>query len=518
MPNGVDTQHWHRRASRAGSASRSSSPGGGSSTRRASRCWPGRSPTCATSVPGIRCVIAGRGGYLAELQSQIDVEGVGDLVHLAGFVPDDELRALLRRAGCVVIPSLYEPFGIVALEGDGRRRADDRRPHRRPRRDRRGHAAPACCSSRAATSSWPHASARCWATTSWPRRCAPRPPTLLAEKYTWDAIAASTLGVYKASPTTSAERSLTSCNAAFTGRSHGVASVPRMRAVREFNVVPAIPEPLRRPHRAGHEHPLDVGSRDPGAVRAARPDGWETTGHDPLRLIAAITAERWAELAADPSIVEADAAPRPPGCDDAIDSPRWFQGRAGHPARPRRLLLARVRASPRRCRSTPAASASSPATTSRRRRDLGVPLVGIGLLYAEGYFRQRLNADGWQEERFPRLDPTGLALTPTDVDGRASTSPATSSRSRRGGSTSAGCRCTCSTPRSTATAPTAARSPTGCTAATSSTACARRSCSASAACASCARLGLDAAGVPQQRGPRRVQLAGAHPRAGRRRG
>ena len=46
-------------------------------------------------VPGIRCVIAGRGTYLPELQTQIDMEGVSDLVHLAGFVPDDELRALL---------------------------------------------------------------------------------------------------------------------------------------------------------------------------------------------------------------------------------------------------------------------------------------------------------------------------------------------------------------------------------------------------------------------------------------
>lgn len=68
-------------------------------------------------VPGIRCVIAGRGTYLPELQTQIDMEGVSDIVQLAGFVPDDELRALLAEAGCVVIPSLYEPFGIVALEG-----------------------------------------------------------------------------------------------------------------------------------------------------------------------------------------------------------------------------------------------------------------------------------------------------------------------------------------------------------------------------------------------------------------
>ncbi len=47
--------------------------------------------------------------------------------------------------------------------------------------------------------------------------------------------------------------------------------------------------------------------------------------------------------------------------------------------------------------------------------DLGVPLVGIGLLYDQGYFRQRLNADGLQEERFPELDPYGLPIRRTDV-------------------------------------------------------------------------------------------------------
>ena len=68
-------------------------------------------------IPDVRCVIAGRGSYLTELQTQIDVEGVTDVVDLAGFVPDVELRRILQRAGCVIIPSLYEPFGIVALEG-----------------------------------------------------------------------------------------------------------------------------------------------------------------------------------------------------------------------------------------------------------------------------------------------------------------------------------------------------------------------------------------------------------------
>ncbi len=68
------------------------------------------------TVPNLRGVIAGRGSYLPDLQSQIDVEGVSDIVDLPGYVPDSALRSLAHRAGVVVIPSLYEPFGIVALE------------------------------------------------------------------------------------------------------------------------------------------------------------------------------------------------------------------------------------------------------------------------------------------------------------------------------------------------------------------------------------------------------------------
>jgi starch phosphorylase len=36
--------------------------------------------------------------------------------------------------------------------------------------------------------------------------------------------------------------------------------------------------------------------------------------------------------------------------------------------------------------------------------DLGLPLVGVGLLYQQGYFRQYLNPDGWQQERYPDND------------------------------------------------------------------------------------------------------------------
>jgi len=44
--------------------------------------------------------------------------------------------------------------------------------------------------------------------------------------------------------------------------------------------------------------------------------------------------------------------------------------------------------------------------------DLGLPLVGVGLLYREGYFRQYLNADGWQQELYPKNDFYNMMIEP----------------------------------------------------------------------------------------------------------
>jgi starch phosphorylase len=48
--------------------------------------------------------------------------------------------------------------------------------------------------------------------------------------------------------------------------------------------------------------------------------------------------------------------------------------------------------------------------------DLGLPLVGIGLAYAEGYFRQALNRDGLQQERYPVNDWHRMPVQPVMLD------------------------------------------------------------------------------------------------------
>ncbi len=63
-----------------------------------------------------RLLIAGTGGYRDMLEAQAEAAGLQDVIHFAGFMSDEERDKIYRVADVAVFPSLYEPFGIVALE------------------------------------------------------------------------------------------------------------------------------------------------------------------------------------------------------------------------------------------------------------------------------------------------------------------------------------------------------------------------------------------------------------------
>ncbi len=66
--------------------------------------------------PSTKFIIAGKGPYLDNLRSQARSLGVEDRVYFTGFISDEERNKLYQAADVAVFPSLYEPFGIVALE------------------------------------------------------------------------------------------------------------------------------------------------------------------------------------------------------------------------------------------------------------------------------------------------------------------------------------------------------------------------------------------------------------------
>lgn len=66
--------------------------------------------------PGLRLVVAGDGPYRPELEEDVRRHGVGDAVTFSGFLSGPDLPALMAASDCYVVPSIYEPFGMVALE------------------------------------------------------------------------------------------------------------------------------------------------------------------------------------------------------------------------------------------------------------------------------------------------------------------------------------------------------------------------------------------------------------------
>lgn len=73
-------------------------------------------PRVLAEMPNTRFIIAGTGGLVEHLKRRVQALGIADQVMIAGFISDPDRNRLLKVADAAIFPSLYEPFGIVALE------------------------------------------------------------------------------------------------------------------------------------------------------------------------------------------------------------------------------------------------------------------------------------------------------------------------------------------------------------------------------------------------------------------
>jgi glycogen(starch) synthase len=73
-------------------------------------------PRIRRAHPGTRLLVAGTGTAHDQLMAAVETHRVRRTVTFTGHLPDADLAALLRAVDAVVLPSRYEPFGIVALE------------------------------------------------------------------------------------------------------------------------------------------------------------------------------------------------------------------------------------------------------------------------------------------------------------------------------------------------------------------------------------------------------------------
>ncbi|MCF2540256.1 glycosyltransferase family 1 protein [Streptomyces sp. FB2] len=181
-----------------------------------------------------------------------------------------------------------------------------------------------------------------------------------------------------------------------------------MKAIRRFTVRPVLPEPLRPLSDLARNLRWSWHAQTRELFRSVDPGRWAASGDDPVRLLGSVPPARLAELAQDASFLERlTAAAR--DLDDYVTGDRWYQ------LQPAGLPAAIAYFSPEFgiTAALPQYSGGLGILAGdhlKAASDLGVPLIGVGLLYRHGYFRQTLSRDGWQQEHYPVLDPNELPL------------------------------------------------------------------------------------------------------------
>ena len=142
-------------------------------------------------------VVAGTGPAEASCGSRRAALRLGAAVAFAGFVADADLAALVAAADCAVVPSLYEPFGMVALEAGGGRDAGGGRGHRRAGGDRRATGGPGVRFPAGDPAALADAVSRLLADPELGRRLVRAGQAELAAEHGWARVAERTVAVYR---------------------------------------------------------------------------------------------------------------------------------------------------------------------------------------------------------------------------------------------------------------------------------------------------------------------------------
>jgi starch phosphorylase len=183
----------------------------------------------------------------------------------------------------------------------------------------------------------------------------------------------------------------------------------RVRAIRRFTVRPVLPHAL---HALGelagnlrwswHPPTQDLFASIDSAL-------WERSGRDPVTMLGQVPPARLEALAGDSDFL-ARLDQVHAGLQTYLSADRWYQGLGSEASRsiayfsPEFGITAVL---PQYSGGLGILAGDHLKAAS----DLGVPIIGVGLLYRHGYFRQSLSPDGWQQERYPVLDPDEMPIS-----------------------------------------------------------------------------------------------------------
>jgi starch phosphorylase len=181
------------------------------------------------------------------------------------------------------------------------------------------------------------------------------------------------------------------------------------RTIRTFAVLPKLPERLQGLHTIAYNLAWCWNHEAVSLFRRIDDDLFESLENSPVKLLGAIDQARYDQLRHDDGFL-AHMDRIVAGLESYMKGRTWFQDsypEAGD------FRIAYFSAEFGIHESIPIYSGGLGVLAGdhlKAASDLGLPLVGVGLMYREGYFRQYLNVDGWQQESYPENDFFNLPL------------------------------------------------------------------------------------------------------------
>jgi glycogen phosphorylase len=180
-----------------------------------------------------------------------------------------------------------------------------------------------------------------------------------------------------------------------------------------FHVVPRIPAALDGLHRLALNLWWTWNPSAKALLARVDPELFRRSGENPIVMLSEVSSKRLADLADDPSFVR-ELEAQNAALERYLTGPKWFDEVLPDAAR-RGGSIAYFSMEFGIHECLPVYSGGLGVLAGdhlKSASDLGVPLVGIGIAFSLGYFRQTLDPAGWQAERYPENDWHDLPVSP----------------------------------------------------------------------------------------------------------
>ncbi len=184
-----------------------------------------------------------------------------------------------------------------------------------------------------------------------------------------------------------------------------------IKPVARINVVPALPESLRRLQELAYNLRWAWDHDTIALFRRLDRDLWEATGRNPVWMLGLVSQERLNAASDDPAFMAHLDTVAESFDTYMSESHTWYNVHYGQEERPVIAYFSTEFGLTECLQNYSGGLGVLSGDHLKSASDLGLPLVGVGLLYQEGYFHQYLNADGYQQESYPINDYANLPVT-----------------------------------------------------------------------------------------------------------